>query len=602
MKNITIRTRLHSLFVVTMMLILGLGYFGLERIGEFNRAQMEKVVSVNAISSDALLATILFKKQVQEWKNILIRGHKPKDFTKYSKQFEGTRLAVIKTVKKVINESHEQPKLQQVAKEFLSEHEKLTKQYYAALPLLLVKESGLGYRDVDTKVRGIDRPPTTLMESVKGMAEKIQLAATIEAEQEMQLFKEDTLMDASALFVLLTLLYILVVETSVLKPIKYLSKIVKEIAAGDFAARSNMNSRNEIGLLAQSFDDLLDDRLATQLKLEKESTQLNASIITLLKSVSVLSQKDLRIKIPVSDDITGAVSDAINHLSSETVKTLAQVNHISLRVNHSSEKVKEQSNAIIELAKEERVETDNIVLALNGAVQSMMEVARFTVMTNRSASVAMDKTDTALDAVNDAVHSINKIREIIREIEKRIKRLGDRSQEISGAVSLINDIAERTHILSLNAGMQAAQAGDAGKGFMVVANEVQRLAESSREATAEISGLVRNIQVDTSDAIITMNSVITQVVEGAELAELAGQHMKSSQNMTNELVGSVNKITERTKAQLKVSSQLKSRAATIKETSDKAQYRLNEQFELANDLVQDAAELVTSVQVFKLPA
>ncbi|MDO9422661.1 MAG: methyl-accepting chemotaxis protein, partial [Methylobacter sp.] len=366
--------------------------------------------------------------------------------------------------------------------------------------------------------------------------------------------------------------------------------------------RAKMNSKNEIGLLAQSFDSLLDDRLETQMRLEQESAQLNTSIIELLKSVSVLSQKDLRFKIPVSEDITGAVSDAINHLSAETAKTLAQVNSVSLRVNDSSEKVKEQSIAVIELARQERQETENIVAELNGAVQSMLEVARFTEMTNQSANVAMAKTDTALEAVNDTVHSINKIREIIREIEKRIKRLGDRSQEISGAVGLINDIAERTHILALNAGMQAAQAGEAGKGFMVVANEVQRLAESSREATAEISSLVKNIQVDTSDTINTMNLVITQVVEGTQLAELAGERMKSTQNVTNELVGSVNEITQRTKAQLTVGSQLQNRAENIKETTDKTHNRLNEQFELANNLVLDAAELVASVQVFKLPA
>ncbi|MCF7970632.1 MAG: HAMP domain-containing protein [Methylococcaceae bacterium] len=602
MKNITIRTRLHSLFIVMMILLLGLGYMGLERMNEFTLAQMKKVEHVNTISSDALLATILFKKQVQEWKNILIRGHNPKDYDKYSEKFEKTRLAVIETVHKVINESNDHSELQKVAKEFLAEHAKLTEQYYAAIPLLLTRKDGLGYRDVDIKVRGIDRPPTTLMESIKEMSETVKIATALEAQQETITFKQELLINASLFFILLTALYILVIETSVLKPIKHLSDVVKKISEGDFAARASMQSQDEIGLLAQSFDALLDERLATQMKLEEESTQLNASIITLLKSVSVLSQKDLRVKIPVSEDITGAVADAINQLAFETANTLAQVNNVSLRVNNASEKVKDQSIAVIELAKQERQETENIVAELKGAVQSMLEVARFTELTNDSANIAMATTDTALDAVNDTVQSINKIREIIREIEKRIKRLGDRSQEISGAISLINDIAERTHILALNAGMQAAQAGDAGRGFMVVANEVQRLAESSREATAEISGLVRNIQVDTSDTINTMNTVITQVVEGTELAELAGERMKASQNVTNELVGSVNEITQRTKAQLTVGNQLQNRAEIIKETTDKTHLRLNEQFELANALVLDAAELVASVQVFKLPS
>jgi len=595
MNNISLRTRLHSLFIIMMILLLGLGYFSLEKMDEFSLKQMKKVENVNTISSDALLATVLFKKQVQEWKNMLIRGHKPKDYDKYSRQFESTRLAVIDKVNKIINESNQQPKLQKVAQEFLAEHEKLTVQYHNAIPLLLKRKDGLGYRDVDIQVRGIDRAPTTLIESVKKIAEKINRVMAYNVQQETIAYKQDTLINASLLFALLTFLYILLVETSIIKPIKYLSSIVQKISDGDFAVRAKIKGRDEIAILAQSFNALLDNRLA-------ESTQLSASILKLLTSVSKLSQKDLRIKVPVSEDVTGAVSDAINHLSSETAKTLAQVNQISLRVNDSSTQVQEQSKAVIKLAKREREETEQIVYELNGAVESMNQVAKFTELTNQSAAVAMNKTDNALEAVTDTVLSINKIRDIMGEIEKRIKRLGERSQEISIATSLINDIAERTHILALNSGMQAAQAGDAGKGFMVVANEVQRLAENSREATAEISSLVKNIQVDTSDTIITMNSVISHVVEGTKLAELAGDRMQETQNITNELVASVDEIAHRTKQQLSVSGQLRNRAETIKDTTDKTHIRLHEQSELAQNLVFDAAELVSSVQVFKLPA
>ena len=595
MNNISLRTRLHSLFIIMMILLLGLGYFSLEKMDEFSLKQMKKVESVNTISSDALLATVLFKKQVQEWKNMLIRGHKPKDFEKYSNQFESTRLAVIDKVNKIINESHQQPKLKKVAEEFLAEHEKLTVQYYNAIPLLLKRKDGLGYRDVDIQVRGIDRAPTKLIESVKKMAEKINIVTAFNVQQETIAYKQDTLINASILFALLTLLYIALVETSLIRPIKYLSRVVKNISDGDFAVRANIKTGDEIGVLAQSFDALLDNRLA-------ESTQLSASILKLLTSVSQLSQKDLRIKVPVAEDVTGAVSDAINHLSSETAKTLAQVNQISIRVNDSSTQIQEKSKAVIELAKRERTETEQIVLELNGAVESMNQVAKFIDLTNQSAAVAMNKTDNALEAVTDTVLSINKIRDTMGEIEKKIKRLGERSQEISIATSLINDIAERTHILALNSGMQAAQAGDAGKGFMVVANEVQRLAENSREATAEISSLVKNIQVDTSDTVTTMNSVISHVVEGTQLAELAGERMQETQNITNELVDSVNEIAHRAKEQLAVSGQLRNRAETIKDSTDKTHTRLHEQSELAQNLVLDAAELVSSVQVFKLPA
>ena len=406
MNNISLRTRLHSLFIIMMILLLGLGYFSLEKMDEFSLKQMKKVESVNTISSDALLATVLFKKQVQEWKNMLIRGHKPKDFEKYSNQFESTRLAVIDKVNKIINESNQQPKLKKVAEEFLAEHEKLTVQYYNAIPLLLKRKDGLGYRDVDIQVRGIDRAPTKLIESVKKMAEKINIVTAFNVQQETIAYKQDTLINASILFALLTLLYIALVETSLIRPIKYLSRVVKNISDGDFAVRANIKTGDEIGVLAQSFDALLDNRLA-------ESTQLSASILKLLTSVSQLSQKDLRIKVPVAEDVTGAVSDAINHLSSETAKTLAQVNQISIRVNDSSTQIQEKSKAVIELAKRERTETEQIVLELNGAVESMNQIAKFIDLTNQSAAVAIKKPYNALEADPYTVLSINKIRDTL---------------------------------------------------------------------------------------------------------------------------------------------------------------------------------------------
>ncbi len=602
MNTLTIRSKLHATFVLVLLLLLGLGYFGIQRMNQFALDQLRNVEHVNAISNEALSATILFKKQVQEWKNILIRGHQPDDFKKYSGQFEARRQDVIASVNRLIGMADNQPDLALVAREFLAAHDRLTQQYHQALTLFAAREDGLGYRDVDARVRGIDRPPTDLIESVKDNAETIKQAAVTQARAATLAFRTEVLLESLLIALILLALYIILVETSVLKPIRHLSAVVGRIAQGDFDARANMRANDEIGQLARRFDALLDERLATQKRLEQESARLNASIIELLKSVSVLSQKDLRVKVPVFEDVTGAVSDAINQLSSETAKTLSRVNAVSLRVSQSSEQVKQHSENVIDLARREREETEVMVNELGGAINSLLEVARFTELTNQSAQAAMTQTDQALGSVNDTVESINKIRTIVREIEKRIKRLGERSQEITSAITLINEIAERTHILALNAGMQAAQAGEAGRGFMVVANEVQRLSENSRAATAEISALVKNIQVDTQDTMTTMNTVIAQVVEGTQLAELAGRKMRETQKVTNELVGSVSEITERTQAQLSLGNQLQNRARSIIDSTEHTNNRLHQQSELARSLAEDAHALVSSVQVFKLPA
>jgi len=400
----------------------------------------------------------------------------------------------------------------------------------------------------------------------------------------------------------LSTLYIAIVEFSVLKPVKFLTGVVNRIAKGDYEARAKIRSKDEIGILASSFDGLLDERAEKLATSEQARVELNDSIIALLQSVARLSEKDLTVNIPVSENITGTLSDAINLLAQETALTLKDVNYVSERVNQSSSKVKNQADAVMVFAEQERKETEKMLHELNTAVLMMLNVAKISQTTNSSSKEAMEATDTALNVVNETVHSINKIREIIREIEKRVKRLGERSQEITGVVNIINEIAERTHVLALNAGMQAAQAGDAGRGFMVVANEVQRLAESSREATGQISRLVKNIQVDTADTVNTMNDVITQVVEGTRLAEEAGDRMKDTRNVTMKLVEYVHDIADKAMKQVKLGQVLKERATVIQQSTEKTHTQLQAQSELSEGLVNDAETLLEKVRVFRLPA
>ena len=175
----------------------------------------------------------------------------------------------------------------------------------------------------------------------------------------------------------------------------------------------------------------------------------------------------------------------------------------------------------------------------SGAMQKISKDAQ---QANNQADRALENTQVALNTVNESVQGINSIRDTISETEKRIKRLGERSQEITGVVNLINSIAERTHILALNASMHAASAGEAGRGFAVVADEVQRLAENAREATKEISTLVNNIKLETGDTVTAMNNAITQVAKGTELAEEAGNAMLMTQASTKELVEAVELI------------------------------------------------------------
>ncbi len=401
------------------------------------------------------------------------------------------------------------------------------------------------------------------------------------------------------------LVIILIILWAVMKgiivPVSKLQAVINTIAAGDLDARVNANSNDEIGNLSNAFDSLLDERVTSLAKTEYDHQQLNESIIVLLRAVSALSQKDLTIKIPVAEDMTGAVSDSINLLSQEMGGTLQGVADISSRVNVTSEEVKQQAADVMIYAENQTHEIEETLSELNTVVNTMTKIAKFSQITNKESDKTMISTEYAVDAVSEMVTSINGIRDIIRETEKRIKRLGERSQEITGIVNIINNIAERTHVLSLNAGMQAASAGEAGKGFMVVANEVQRLAESSGEATEKIAALVKNIQVDTSDTMKTMNTVITQVVESIQQAEEAGLRMKESNSSTKSLVTAVKKISAATIAQLDIGKSLKEHAETIQLNTIKTNQQLQQQSKLSDDLVQNAQELIVKVNVFKLP-
>ena len=403
----------------------------------------------------------------------------------------------------------------------------------------------------------------------------------------------------SGLFVAGLLGYLIL--RSITKPIKRISDTVGKVSEGDYYARTEIHGRDELSDLGQAFDGLLEDKVSTLVQAEKENELLNQSVISLLQAVSKLSRRDLTIKVPVTEDVTGPVADALNQLTTETSRVLQGVRRISEEVAQASKVVQSQSEVVISVANDEHKEVEETALELEKAAGAMNTISELARACNTVAENAINTTHTAMTTVTSTVSGINSIRENIHETEKRIKRLGERSQEISRAVNLINSISERTHILALNASMHAASAGEAGRGFAVVADEVQRLAENARDATSQIATLVSNIQVETSDTVGTMNNVITQVVEGSKLAEEAGLQMERTKDTTEELVESVKEIAKKSVDQARITNVLKGRAEQIKESTQKTSKQLMEQNVQTTRLVEFARGLLKAVQVFKLP-
>ncbi len=401
--------------------------------------------------------------------------------------------------------------------------------------------------------------------------------------------------------VLLAMALGVAIYRSVVRPLRDVSSTVEQIAQGDLTARTGVTGRDELGALGVAFDNMLDERVSSMSQAERENRQLNDSVIALLQAVSKLSRRDLTVRVPVTEDVTGPVADSLNLLTRETAKVLQGVQEISQHVARASTQVKTQSDHVIALARKEQVEVDKTAAQLSEASAQMTQIARLAHASAQAADRAIATTRTAMATVTDTVGGINGIRDTIRETEKRIKRLGERSQEISGVVDLINSIAERTHILALNASMHAASAGEAGRGFAVVADEVQRLAENARDATSQISTLVNNIQVETADTVTTMNEAIGQVVEGSRLAEQAGEQMEKTRDNTSALVEMVQKIAHGSKIQAQTSLVLKKRAEGIRRTTQGTSQQLKQQSTHTVELVGHARRLLEAVDVFELP-
>jgi methyl-accepting chemotaxis protein len=246
-------------------------------------------------------------------------------------------------------------------------------------------------------------------------------------------------------------------------------------------------------------------------------------------------------------------------------------------------------------------EAESAAGELSQAADTLNQLAQLAQKANDSAELAVRTTRQALSTVDKTVSGINESRDLIRETEKRIKRLGERSQEISQAVGLINSIAERTGILALNAAMQATAAGEAGRGFAIVADEVKRLSENAREATREITTLVSSIQSETSETVLAMNNAISQVVDTSRLADQAGSEMKGTQQATDDLAANVRNIATTSVNQARAGQTLQARGQAIQDSSRETTRQMTEQNQLTAKLLGYAEDLVREVNVFKLP-
>ncbi len=330
----------------------------------------------------------------------------------------------------------------------------------------------------------------------------------------------------------------------------------------------------------------------------REATQ--AAILRLMNEMSDLADGDLTVRATVTEDITGAIADSVNYTVEELSVLVGRINRAAGQVEGATDTARQISGELLAASERQATEIREAGNQISSMSKSMTEVSHRAQESANVARVSLDVAHKGSAAVNESINGMNEIRGQIQETAKRIKRLGESSQEIGEIVELISDITEQTNVLALNAAIQAASAGEAGRGFSVVAEEVQRLAERSGEATKQIAALVKTIQTDTQEAVAAMESSTQNVVEGAKRSDAAGQALTEISDVTQRLAQLIEAIAASTSKQSEIAGTVAGSMQRILAITERTTQGTQQTAVSVGELAALAAELKGSVSGFKV--
>ena len=339
-------------------------------------------------------------------------------------------------------------------------------------------------------------------------------------------------------------------------------------------------------------------RLQLRAEAQKEATQ--AAILRLMNELGDLADGDLTVRATVSEDITGAIADSVNYTVEELSVLVTRINSAAERVTDATNTAQKTSGELLAANETQTREIDRAGIRIGEMARSMTDVSGSAQESADVARLSLDVAQKGAGAVADSIAGMNDIRAQIQETAKRIKRLGESSQEIGEIVELISDITEQTNVLALNAAIQAASAGEAGRGFSVVAEEVQHLAERSGEATKQIASLVKTIQTDTHDAVSAMENTTQNVVEGAKRSDAAGQSLAEISTVSEKLAHLIQNISAATQQQAEIATEVARAMDGIRQITDQTTLGTQQTAVSVSELATLATELKGSVAGFRV--
>lgn len=334
---------------------------------------------------------------------------------------------------------------------------------------------------------------------------------------------------------------------------------------------------------------------------DEQNRRNQQAILLLLDEMTNLAEGDLTVHTTVTEDITGAIADSVNYSIDALRNLVHTINNTSKQVASAAGVTQDSTDNLTQSSQTQAREIANVTSAISEMTKSIEQVAGHAGDSGKVAQQSVNIAHKGAQAVSRTIDGMDTIREQIQETSKRIKRLGESSQEIGDIVGLIDEIADQTNILALNAAIQASTAGEAGRGFAVVADEVQRLAERAGTATKQIEALVKTIQSDTNEAVISMEQSTSNVVSGAKLAANAGEALTEIESVSDNLAALIQNITDTTEKQTKAASNVTKTMIVIQEITMQASEGASNTASWVGKLTTLAQELKRSVAGFKLP-
>jgi twitching motility protein PilJ len=324
----------------------------------------------------------------------------------------------------------------------------------------------------------------------------------------------------------------------------------ERIAAGDYRAQADISSQDDFGFIAENFNRS-SEKLAKAMSNQEAQESLQRSVTEFLSTVSQIARGDLTLRGKVTNDALGNVVDSVNYMLDNMTKVLERIRKNALDVAGNANEILISAEQMASGATQQDQEITNTSSAVEELTVSMKQVSNNAEASAEAARRALDAAEQGNRAVRDTLEGMQRIRASVQATAKKIKSLGDRSLEISEIINVINDITEQTNLLALNAAIEAARAGEAGRGFAVVADEVRKLAEHSRTATKDIAALIKAIQAETNEAVVVMEEGTKEVEVGARLADQAGKALEAISSVVRQSAELVQEISLASKQQVR---------------------------------------------------